>query len=78
MTQYNYSPAQLAALKRKHAQDAEAEKDIRTWDTPYDEPMSLAEAREAARKERDKWKSRYDMTESSSTDTSDQTSEKPF
>lgn len=56
MSQYEYSPAQLRYLKKMNAEKAELAKDDGTWDTPYDEPMTIAEAQEVARKVRDKWK----------------------
>lgn len=58
MSQYQQTPGQREYLKKKYAEEAEDTKDLHTWDTPYDKPMTIAEARAAAQKERDKWKNR--------------------
>lgn len=60
MSQYKQTPGQQKHLKRMYAEKAEAEKDATNWDTPHDEPMTLAEAREAVKREHEQWISRGD------------------
>jgi len=74
MSHYNMTPGQKKYLKKKYAEEAEEEKDIREWDTPLDQSngiSGLKAAQEAARKERDEWKRRSLKSTSSESTGSD-------
>lgn len=60
MSHYSMTPGQKRYLKKKYAEEAELAKDDGAWDTPHDEPMSLAEAQQATRKEKKEWSNRND------------------